>query len=134
MATTASRTTRTPQLTAAQREHAIKRINQIAEEAKKAVREKHTSKAVTLTIDQKVALIKAGKVKMLPNVNLVSYTNPIHLFNYAGHEKAAVLSPVGKTKLTNIDKQVTKTIDQIILGDASYALEAIQNFEKTLKV
>lgn len=131
---TASRTLRTPSLTSAQREHAIKRINEIADVAKATVRQKHTSKAVVLTTDQKVALIKTGKVKFKPNVDFVSYTNPIHLFNYAAHEKAAVLSPVGKAKLTAIEKQVTKTIDEIILGDAAYALEAIQNFEKNLKV
>lgn len=131
---TVSRTPRTPSLTAAQREHAIKRINEIADAAKKAVREKHTSKAVTLSSEQKIALIKAGKVKMLPNVNYMAYTNPIHIFNYSAHEKAAVLSPVGKAKLTAIEKQHTKTIDEVMLGDAAYALEAIQNFEKNIKV
>lgn len=128
---TASRTT---PLTSAQREHAIKRINEIADAAKKAVREKHTSKAVVLTNDQKIALIKAGKAKLLPNVNFLSYTNPIHIFNFTAHEKAAVLSPVGKTKLAAIEKQVTATIDEVMLGDSKFALEAIQNFEKNLKV
>lgn len=128
---TASRTT---PLTSAQREHAIKRINQIAETAKAAIKEKHTSKAVILTADQKVALIKAGKVKFKPNADFTSYGVAVHLFNYTAHEKPAVMSPVGKAKITAIEKQVTKTIDEVMLGDASYALEAIQNFEKNIKV
>ena len=67
-------------------------------------------------------------------MNFLSYTNPIHIFNYSAHEKAAVLSPVGKAKLTAIEKQLTKTIDEVMLGDAAYALEATQNFEKNIKV
>lgn len=132
---TASRTT---QLTSAQREHAIKRIREIADAAKATIREKHTSPEVKLTKAQKQALVKSGKVKLSTTKAIELWDDYRRyvgdLFDFSAHEKPAVLSPVGKNKIAAIDKQVTVTIDKVILGDASYALEAIQNFEKSLKV
>lgn len=114
-------------MNAAQREHAKNRASGIAKAAIEAVKEKNTTKAVVLTDGEKLALIDKGTVKLVPKPYPSTYL--IHAFDFSKHEKAAVLSPVGKAKITKINKALEDAVDSIILGDASEALTGLKAFE-----
>lgn len=119
-------------MSAAQREHAKKRVENISKAARTKVRTAHTTKAVTLTVGQKKELIRKGTVKLLSDTSLDTYGYLLHCFDFSKHEKVAVLSPVGKTKLDKIDAAEQDAIDNIMLGDAGEALDGLKAFEAAM--
>ena len=121
-------------LNQAQRNHAVERIKSMTEAKLAEVRKAHTTPAVKLTSDKKIALIKAKRVKLRDDISWKSnlYSEPFNLYDFSKHEKLAVLSEVGKKKITQIEKDSQLAIDKIMLAGAAEALAALAAFEAAL--
>ena len=121
-------------LNQAQRNHAVERIKSMTEAKLAEVRKANTTPAVNLTSDKKIALIKAKRVKLRDDISWKSnlYSEPFNLYDFSKHEKLAVLSEVGKKKITQIEKDSQLAIDKIMLAGAAEALAALAAFEAAL--
>ena len=121
-------------LNQAQRNHAVERIKEMTEAKLAEVHKAHTTPAVVLTSDKKIALIKAKRVKLRDDISWKSrlYDEPYNLFDFSKHEKPAVLSAVGKKKVDQIEKDSQLAIDKIMLAGAAEALAALASFEATM--
>lgn len=113
-----------------QRKYALERIEQIRASKEAVLKDKHTSKAVNLTADEKMKLIQEGKVKLKTSVSSSYYGYITGAYDFSKIEKLAVLSAAGKTAIDKLNKQAQVVKDTVALGESSKALAAIAEFEK----
>lgn len=113
-----------------QREYAVSRVNGIEREKLNLLRRETTTPEVALSEENKVDLIRRGKVKLNPD-KLSEYSSH-HVFNafdFSAHEKGAVFDEKSFNKgaaLINSEGQRVK--DEIMLGDAETAKKLVQEF------
>ena len=121
-------------LNQAQRNHAVERIKTMTEAKLAEVRKEHTTAAVNLAADKKIALINAKRVKLRTDIKWgeTLYDRPYSLFDFSKYEKPAILSVVGKKKIEQIQKDSQLAIDKIMLAGATEALEALSAFEAAM--
>ena len=121
-------------LNQAHRNHAVERIKSMTEAKLAEVRKAHTTPAVKLPAEKKIALINAKRVKLRTDIKWgeTLYDRPYSLFDFSKHEKPAVLSEVGKKKIAQIQKDSQLAIDKIMLAGATEALAALAAFEAAL--
>ena len=121
-------------LNQSQRNHAVERIKSMTEAKLAEVRKAQTTPAVNLATDKKIALINAKRVKLRTDVKWGEslYDRPYTLFDFSKYEKPAVLSPVGKKKIEQIQKDSQLAIDKIMLAGATEALAALASFEAAM--
>ena len=121
-------------LNQAQRNHAVERIKSMTVAKLAEVREAHTTPAVYLTAEKKIALINAKRVKLRTDIKWTKflYDHPYTLFDFSSLEKPDVLSALGKKKVDQIEKDSQLAIDKIMLAGATEALAALASFEAAL--
>ena len=121
-------------LNQAQRNHAVERIKSMTEAKLAEVRKAHTTPAVKLSSEKKIALINAKRVKLRTNIRWAEslYDQPYILFDFSSLEKPEVLSAFGKKKIDQIKKDSQLAIDKIILAGATEALAALASFEAAM--
>lgn len=111
-----------------QRKYALDRIEEIRAAKEQVLKTKHTSKAVTLSQEQKFKLIEDGKVKLTSNSNWYGYITGA--FDFSKFEKTSSISIVGKNAINKLNKEAQVVKDKVALGESSEALAAIAAFEK----
>lgn len=121
-------------LNQAQRNHAVERIKSMTEAKLAEVRKAHTTPAVKLPLEKKIALINTKRVKLRTDIKWTEslYDRPYTLFNFSSLEKPAVLSALGKKKVEQIQKDSQLAIDKIMLAGATEALAALASFEAAM--
>ena len=121
-------------LNQAQRNHAVERIKSMTEAKLAEVHKAHTTPEVMLSVDKKIALINAKRVKLRTDIRWKRnfYSEPFNLYDFSKHEKLAVLSEVGNKKITQIEKDSQLAIDKIMLAGATEALAALSAFEAAM--
>ena len=111
-----------------QRKYALDRIEEIRAAKVQVLKTKHTSKAVTLSQEQKFKLIEDGKVNLTGNSNYYGYITGA--FDFSKFEKNATISIAGKNAIEKLNKEAQVVKDKVALGESSEALAAIAAFEK----
>ncbi len=102
-----------------QKKYALQRIDGLQTIKIREAEEKFTTKAVTLSTEEKYKLIASGGVKILPFIKISSYSPDLYpSFDFTAHESKSKLdekkyNPVVKEVMT-IAQQAK---DQIMLGD-----------------
>ena len=121
-------------LNQAQRNHAVERIKSMTEAKLAEVRKAHTTPAVKLPVEKKIALIKAKRVKLRDDIRWAEsvFNYPYTLYDFSSLEKPEVLSAIGKKKVDQIKKDSQLAIDKIMLAGATEALAALAAFEAAL--
>ena len=121
-------------LNQAQRNHAVERIKSMTKAKLAEVRKAHTTPAVKLPVEKKIALIKAKRVKLRDDIRWAEsvFNYPYTLYDFSSLEKPEVLSAIGKKKVDQIKKDSQLAIDKIMLAGATEALAALAAFEAAL--
>lgn len=114
-----------------QKKYALERITEIYKKKSAAIKEKHTTKAVRLSPQERLKAFKSGKFKIRPDASTIgSYTDVVDIitFNDEAPEKAddKKISALQDA----LDKEYNRVRDEIVLGDPGAALELIRKFEQ----
>ena len=108
-------------------DHAKSRINAKARAKKEALKKKLT-KGKDLTYESKLPLLKQGKVKLNKGLKGIGrYDSVIDTFDFSPFEPTFDSKEFNKQS-SIIGKDVTKLIDELILGDTEQALRLIEKF------
>jgi len=120
-----------------QRKYLAKRITEIELSKIKKIQDKFTTKAKTLLSSEKVSLLKAGKVKINTDeiINEISKCNSYvyisQFTDFSAYETLFSVDHDAINKATGkIKKEAKRLVDDVILGDANEALEALKSFEE----
>lgn len=107
--------------------YARERIGEIYTKLKKKIAEDHTIEAVTLTLEEKIQAIKDGEFSV-PITDHKPYYN--NLNNLKFNKEAPRLMAEGFDKaIASLEVKRTKLLDDLMLGDAEDALNALSEFE-----
>lgn len=112
-----------------QKKYAADRVNEIKLRKIKEITAAHTSKARLLSVEQKRELVERGAVNLLAGVNdCCRWTNA---FDFSGYEFPSTFDrETAEPLIAAVTAEATRIIDELLLGDASEALEAIRRFEQ----
>lgn len=119
-----------------QLKYAQERLKQIYQVKKQKIIEETISKIDLLTYPKLVDLIKAGKVKLNPCYNndereVNGYDDIKDTFDLKTHiQKPKVDEKERKKRVAALDKEYTKVMDELMLGDMETALKLVQEFDK----
>ena len=121
-------------LNQAQRNHAVERIKSMTVAKLAEVRKAHTTPSVNLTVEKKIALINAKRVKLRTDIRWANflYDYPYTLYDFSSLEKPEALSAIGEKKVDQIEKDSQLAIDKIMLAGATEALAALASFEAAM--
>lgn len=113
-----------------QRQYALNRLTDIYKEKTNKLEEVSTTKAKTLTSQEKVALIRKGKIKVLPDakINFNTYFDLDNAFDFSSHEKEEIISKNFESKLALLKERYDSVRDEVMLGDEVAALIKIKSF------
>jgi hypothetical protein len=116
-----------------QRKYAMERVESIAKYKIAAIKDKHTTKGVCLSSQERVALVRKGKVKLRPD-NCINYKSCGYFsdhFDFSRYESSNSFNQAAFDKeIKPISLKAQEIKDQLMLGDAEQALKQIQDFEK----
>lgn len=120
-------------MTKTQSEYAVKRLTSARDRRVADVRADHVQPGVTLTQDQKWELIREGRVQ--PSAKYMDHTPRYSIgwadvFDFSPFETEEMISSAGAELLAQIKLDYSAAMDELILGDAEGALEAIRAFEE----
>jgi hypothetical protein len=112
-----------------QRDYAFGRISFLADGKISDVKKKLTTPAVELSFQEKIALIKKGKVVLKDNVS--RYDNVDDAFDFSRYEKKKSIDmKKAEPIIEKIRTNATKAMDKVMLAIETEALAAILDFEK----
>jgi len=116
-----------------QRKYALGRIVAITHRKVREAEERLTSPAVYLGSEEMLRLVRDGKVKFRKFIDPKTY----HLkdvlrevFDFSGYETKKSTDPALEKEVTRIRQQAAQIEDEIMLGDATEALDKINQFDK----
>ena len=112
-------------MTKAQQDYARARVQSIFRDKKEAIQQEHA--VPRLTIEQRTALIVAGKVPLKKDHDADSYGRLGQAFDFSAYEESDGITAKGRTLLESLEKEKTRIMDQIMLGSASEAFALIDN-------
>lgn len=120
-------------MTKTQSEYAVKRLTSARDRRVADVRAEHVQPGITLTLDQKWELIREGRVQPLAKYmdrTPWSSNGWADVFDFSPFETKEMISSTGAELLAQIKMGYSAAMDELILGDAEGALEAIRAFEE----
>ena len=115
-----------------QSDYAVQRLRSAHEKRVQAVKAAHMTPGKTLTPTEKWDLILANKVPVHQKYESKAslyYVELRNMFDLSSFESEDVMAPEGVALLTEIEAQYRAAMDELMLGDAEGALEAIRAFE-----
>ena len=114
-----------------EKQYALDRISQIANQKIAAIKLKHTKEGVSLTSAERLAALKNGDFKVRPGINGVpTYAEIKNVFIFTA-EKAAQSDDVKiEAEIAKVGREATRIKDQLMLGDSQEALQLIEQFSK----
>lgn len=119
-----------------QRKYAQERIDALATRKVEAIKLANTTPAKILTKEDKLKLVKSGVVKLRDDLSAESFINGRYnyisnFFDFSKHEKAEAYNETkAKPLIDKIMKAAQFAKDEIMLGEESQALAAINAFER----
>ena len=116
-----------------QRKYALVRIADITRRKVQEAEERLTTPAVSLDAKEMLRLIRDGKVKMCEFIDPGRYYLRDRLrdvFDFSAHESKKSVDPALDEKIARIRQQAAQIEDEIMLGDATEALDKISQFDK----
>ena len=112
-----------------QKKYAADRVTGIKRRKIEEITAAHTSKALLLSVEEKRDLINAGAVKLLNGGD--GYRCWCNAFDFSAYESPSVFDrETAEPLIAAVTAEATRIIDELLLGDASEALEAIRRFEQ----
>ena len=122
-------------MTKDEKTYAIKRIDDLKNTALSKIREQCTRPAIEINGEMRLALLRAGKVKVRKDARVNDYDHlprTADLFDWSPHERKRDFNAVKYDKQAEpICAAAQKVSDEIMLGDGAEALRLIQEFSKT---
>jgi hypothetical protein len=113
-------------MTKTQQKYACDRVRQKAEQLRSTLKKELTT-GKPLTCEDRAKLLRAGKVKLRKDVNIIStYTDVVKAFDFSPFEPKVHGSY--KRRAERISETERKAIDEIMLGDADVALRVVREF------
>ncbi len=109
-----------------QRSYALNRISEAEKEKVAEIRREATKPEVKLSDSQKVNLVRAGKVKLLPDAH--AYTDLRYAFDFSAHESDAIIVGTADAIVSKVKLAADKARDTVMLDDELKALKAINDF------
>lgn len=113
-----------------QRSYAFGRIAGVVQAQEKALRAAHTKAAKRITDEERAELVRSGKVKLKASIRTIStYTDVDDAFDFSKFvwDDKLDLAAFDKAFLP-IKAEADRVRDQIMLGDSTEALQAIEAF------
>ena len=112
-----------------QKKYAADRVNEIKRRKIEEIEAAHTSEAQRLSGAQKRELIEQGRVKLLDEG--AGGRSWYCAFDFSKYESPSVFDrETAEPLIAAVTAEATRIIDELLLGDASEALEAIRRFEQ----
>ena len=112
-----------------QKKYAAGRVTGIKRRKIEKITAAHTSKALLLSVEEKRDLINAGAVKLLDEGE--RGRSWYCAFDFSEYESPSVFDrKTAEPLIAAVTAEATRIIDELLLGDASEALEAIRRFEQ----
>lgn len=114
-----------------QRKYAMQRMAELLRKKNKALKEEYKVPGKQLTWQEKIALVKRGKVSIRPKYadSTDSYARLNDLFDFSEHEKRESQRSGYTAALDKLEKKGKRICDELMLGDAEEAKRLIQEFE-----
>jgi hypothetical protein len=116
-----------------QRKYALERISNITRRKVREAEECLTSLAVYLEAEEMLRLVRDGKVKFREFIDPEAYYLKDVLrevFDFSGYEQKKSVDPALDKEVARIKQQAAQIEDEIMLGDATEALDKINQFDK----
>lgn len=121
-----------------QLKYAMERLESIADEKHKKIREDCSTPAVKLTASRFVELARSGKLKLRHDYDDIdddvasSYVRLQELFDLSPYSKKEKLDTKKYAeKSAKLEAEATRIKDQLMLGDVKVALDLIEKFQNT---
>lgn len=120
-------------MNATEKKYTMERIESLALSAGHSIHDRN--KTESLSGEQMIKLLRAGKVKVKKNPNVLHYGVYIaDLFDWTPFLSGPELSDEqAEMKMAKLATDVQETKDAIMLGDSKTALESINKFAKRCK-
>lgn len=116
-----------------EKQYARHRVHQIANAKVAALRVKYQKPGKQLTGEQRIDLIRSGKVKLFPDARWHGYDNVTALFDFAKYEFDESFDPKFEKEAAVVMQRAGDIEDEIMLGDNEEALQMIREFQKDMK-
>jgi len=112
-----------------QKRYALNRIEQIKNQKIQSARDKFRIKAVRMSSSERIDLIYAGKVKLLPKNQIHHYTDLCDGFDFSKFETQEGFRTGFEELQNTINKLANGSRDQVMLGECEEALNLIKQLE-----
>lgn len=112
-----------------QKTYALKRLTEIQSLKLKEAREKYEIKQKLLPNNQRIDLIYAGKVKLLPREDVNEWTNLAKAYDFSKYEIKHGFDKNYDVVCKSINSIAQQAKDQIMLGDCDEALKLLSQLE-----
>jgi len=114
-----------------EKQYAMNRIDEIVCHKVSAIKDKHTTAAVSLTDTQRLQAFKAGKYKIKADVSKITrYTDLCDVIEFPDEKAGKANREKIDSESAKVTSEAVKIKDKLMLGDASEALAMIEAFSK----
>lgn len=114
-----------------QRNYAIERISETKKAKIAAVTERFTTQEKKVSSEEKIEMIRRGKVKLNKTVRNHDYL--VNSFDFSKHESEKKIDHAKADPIiASINEAARKATDNIMLAGDAEALKAIEDFEKAV--
>lgn len=115
-----------------QRDYALTRVNETERDLIKAITEKYTKQAVSLTPHQRFVALKKGEfvVRKDTSGRICNYTDLMDIIEFKDEKSKAIDKKAIERESIKITEKLTVIRDEIMLGDAGLALKSLKALKK----
>lgn len=115
-----------------QRKYLVNRIEVLANEKEKAIKEKFTVPAKRLSFEEKMKMILDKKVKLLPVDKIYYHTNFVNAYDFSKYCNERYVDSKADDLIKKLNQEKKKMLDVAVFGKEADALDAIPKFEKAI--
>ena len=114
-----------------QRKYARERVEQIKRRRIQEIKEKHTKKSVLLSPTERLRALKKGEFSVRPGIYEVgTHARLCDVLAFKGERDPSRDDDAIARETAQIEREAGRIVDELMLGDATAALEAIREFDK----
>lgn len=116
-----------------QRDYSVQRIQSLEASKIAEVKKRFTTAGTSLGFDEKISLIRSGKVK-IKSSGIDPYTKLQHAFDFSKYEQNEKIDEAKvNAAIAKIHKEAEAAKDAIMLAGDVEAISAISSFEKAIE-
>jgi hypothetical protein len=116
-----------------QRKYLVNRIEVLAREKEKAIKQKFTVPARQLSFEDKLQMILDRKVKLIPVEKIKYYTDFVDAYDFSKYCNDRYIDSKAEILIKKLNQEKQKTLDIAVFSKESDALDAIKRFEATIE-